>query len=266
MASTEEAVVARCGVVNATIGGSPSVYLGCEDDAMTSTSSAETSAPATTITVQGTASDWYDAERAAVEIRVGFDGPKREPVFEATTRVGAEVTAALGDLEKQGAITRWSSDRVAVWSNRPWNNEGKQLAPVYYAALTATARFQDFEALAALVERFATTSGVSIPSITWDLTEERRLAVTTDVQTRAVQDATVKATTYARAAGLTTVTPVAIADPGMLENSGSPEAGGGMMPRAAKAMMAMDAGGATLTFTPDRIEVSATVDARFRAS
>lgn len=225
-----------------------------------------TSAAETTITVQGTASDWYDAERAGLSIRVDFDGPAREPVFEATTRVGAEVTAALADLERQGAITRWSSDRVAVWSNRPWNNEGKQLDPVYYAALTATARFQDFDALATFVERFATTAGVSIPSIAWDLTEERRLAVTTDIQTRAVQDATVKATTYARAAGLSTVTPVAIADPGMLENGGTSE-GGGPMLRAGKAMMAMDAqGGGALTFTPDRIEVTATVDARFRAS
>lgn len=219
----------------------------------------------TLITVRGTASDWFDAERAELSIRVGFDGPKREPVFEATTRVGAEVTEALATLETLGAITRWSSDRVAVWSNRPWNNDGKQLAPVYYAALTASARFQDFDALASLVERFATSDGVTIASITWDLTEERRLAVTTEIQTKAVHDATVKATTYARAAGLTSVTAVAIADPGMLQDAGAPESFGGAMPRAAK-MMAMDAQGpGSLTFTPDRIEVSATVDARYRA-
>ena len=222
----------------------------------------------TIITVQGFATDWYDAERASVDIRIAFDGPKREPVFENTTRVGAEVTAALKALEG-GAITRWSSDRVAVWSNRPWNNDGKQLAPVYYAALTAMARFQDFDALATLVERFATTEGVTIASITWDLTEERRLAVTTDVQTRAVQDATVKATTFARAAGLKTVTAVAIADPGMLGDGSSGGGGQPFAPQArgaGKMMMAMDAGQPALTFTPDKIEVSVTVDARFAAS
>jgi uncharacterized protein len=226
-----------------------------------------TSAADTIITVQGTATDWYDAERATVSIRVQFDGPKREPVFEATTRVGAEVTAALKALEG-GAITRWSSDRVAVWSNRPWNNEGKQLAPVYYAALSAEARFQDFDALATLVERFATTEGVTIASISWDLTEERRLAVTTDVQTRAVQDASVKATTFARAAGLETVTAVAIADPGML-GDGSSGGGQPFAPQArgaGKMMMAMDSGQPALTFTPDKIEVTIVVDARFLAS
>lgn len=222
----------------------------------------------TIITVQGTASDWFDAERATVEVTVSHDGPKREPVFEATTTVGAQVTAALTELEAAGAITRWSSDRVSVWSNRPWNNEGKQLAPVYYAALSASARFQDFEALSTFVERFATVTGVTIASISWDLTEERRLAVTSEIQTKAVQDATVKATTYARAAGLTNVAPVAIADPGMLgDGSGS---GGSPLPvarGAGKMMMAMDASGpGQLTLTPDRIEVSAVVDARFRAS
>ena len=222
----------------------------------------------TLITVQGTASDWFDAERATVNLNVSHDGPKREPVFEATTTVGAQVTTALKALEASGAITRWSSDRVSVWSNRPWNSEGKQLAPVYYAALSASARFQDFDALSAFVEQFATVTGVTIASIAWDLTEERRLAVTTDIQTKAVQDATVKATTFARAAGLSTVTAVAIADPGMLGDGSS--GGGGPMPMArgaGKMMMAMDAqGGAQLTLTPDRIEVSASVDARYRAS
>ncbi len=225
------------------------------------------SAAETIITVQGTASDWFDAERATVDVTVQHDGPTREPVFEATTTVGAQVTAALAALEASGAITRWSSDRVSVWSNRPWNNEGTQLAPVYYAALSASARFQDFDALSTFVEQFATVSGVTIASIGWDLTEERRLAVTSDIQTKAVQDATVKATTYARAAGLSNVTAVAIADPGMLGDASS---GDGAMPMgrgAGKMMLAMDAqGGAQLTFTPDRIEVSAVVDARYRAS
>jgi len=222
----------------------------------------------TIITVQGTASDWFDAERATVTVTVSHDGPKREPVFQATTSVGAQVTAALTELEASGAVTRWSSDRVSVWSNRPWNNDGRQLAPVYYAALSASARFQDFDALSSFVERFATVTGVTIASIAWELTEEHRLAVTTDMQTRAVQDATVRATTYARAAGLTSVEAVAIADPGMLGDSSS--GGGGPMPMArgaGKMMMAMDTqGGSQLTFTPDRIEVSASVDARFRAS
>lgn len=221
----------------------------------------------TVITVQGSASEWVDAERATLTVQVSHDGPKRDTVFAATTTAAAEVTAALSALEGS-AVTRWSSDRIRVWSHRPWNNEGKQLAPVYTAAVSATARFRDFDALADVVERFATRTGVTITSIDWDLTEERRLEVTADVQARAVQDATVKATTYARAAGLQRVTAIAIADPGMLGDAGT--APGFEAPRGRGAapmlMKAMDAGAPELTFTPDRLEVSASVDARFRAS
>ena len=218
--------------------------------------------------MQGTASDWFDAERASLHVQVSHDGPRRDEVFAATTKAGAEVTAALEELDG-AAVTRWSSDRIRVSSHRPWNNEGKQLAPVYTAALSATARFQDFDALAAFVERFATVTGVQIVSITWDLTEERRLAVTTAIQERAVRDAAAKAATYARAAGLSTVQAIALADPGMLGDGSGPTDPG--MPRGRgsapmMAMMASDAGGPELAFTPDRIEVSASVDARFRAS
>lgn len=221
----------------------------------------------TILTVQGSATEWFEAERATLDLQVSHDGPKREPVVTATTTVGAQVTAALEELAG-GAVTRWSSDRIRVWSNRPWNNDGKQLAPVYYAALSATARFQDFDALAAFVERFAIVDGVQVSGITWELTEERRRTVTGDIQARAVRDATEKATVYARAAGFTTVQAVAIADPGMLGDgaTGSPEFGMPAPRGAAKAMFAMDAGGSALTLTPDRIEVSARVDARFRAS
>src|SRR5690606_22550726 len=101
--------------------------FGRENDAMSET----------IITVQGSASAWHDAERATVSLQVVHDGPERAPVVEATSRVAADVTAALAALEN-GAVTRWSSDRVSVSSSRPWNNEGKQLPPVYRAAVFAT--------------------------------------------------------------------------------------------------------------------------------
>lgn len=219
----------------------------------------------TIITVQGSASEWLDAERGTATIRVSFDGPQRQPVFEAATEAASGITAALRELG-DGAVTRWSADRVAVWSQRPWNNQGKQLAPVYTAALGVTARFRDFDALAEFVERFATTPGVTVAGIEWDLTEETRTAALTRVRSAAVADATAKARAYADAAGLGELSPVAIADPGMLGDAG---AGGAGAPELAfKAMRAggsADAGVA-LTFTPDRIEVSAAVDARFRAA
>jgi len=219
----------------------------------------------TIITVHGSASDWFDAERGTVSVEIAHDGPARAPVFDATTTVAAQVTAAFAELEG-GAVTRWSSDRVRVSSRRPWNKDGVQLAPVYQAAVTASARFRDFDALAAFVERFATVTGVQVQGIAWDLTHERLLAVVGDIQARAVEDATLKATTYARAAGLTSVVPLAIADPGMLGDgsSGQPEFAAPAT-RGSAMLKASDSSGADLALTPDRIEVSARVDARFLA-
>ena len=84
----------------------------------------------TVISVQGSASAWHEAERATVSISVAHDGPKREPVFAAATAAADRVTAALRELHNpdSGPVTRWSSDRVSVWSERPWNADGKQLA------------------------------------------------------------------------------------------------------------------------------------------
>ena len=218
----------------------------------------------TIITVQGSASEWLDAERGTATVRISFDGPKRAPVVEATSTAGAELTAALEELAG-GAVTRWSADRIAVWSHRPWNADGKQLAPVYNAVLTARARFQDFDALAAFIERFATAPGVEIDGVEWELAAETRRAAEARVRTAAVADATAKARAYADAAGLGELAPVAIADTGMLGDGGP---GAAPIERMAFKARAADAAGPapSLTFTPDRIEVAAAVDARYRAS
>jgi uncharacterized protein YggE len=219
----------------------------------------------TTITVQGTASSWHDAERATVFLTVAHDGPEREPILRATTTVTDEVSTALRGLHgDDGPVTRWSADRISVWSQRPWNEQGRQLPLVYHASAAITARFRDSEALATFVERFAAVEGVTISSIEWDLSEETRLAVTTDVRRRAVEDAIAKATEYARAARLTTVEALAIADAGML-GDGQPGGGGMPLERMSFKAAAADSGGVALAFTPDRIQVAAVVDARFVA-
>src|SRR5689334_6794808 len=108
----------------------------------------------TIITVQGEYSKWYPAERATAGASVHAYGAKRDAVFERAVTASDTVRnliEALHDKEA-GPITWWSSDSVRVWSERPWNNEGKQLAPVYHAAIDFSAKFKDFEALSRWVE------------------------------------------------------------------------------------------------------------------
>lgn len=223
-----------------------------------------------TITVQGTHTSWYDAERATVEISAALDGPKRDDVFARATTAAAAVTALITpQFDKDaGPITWWSSDRVNVWSERPWNNDGKRLALVYHATIGVRAKFNDFDALGRFVEQLAVMDGINVGGISWDLTDERRIAVTDEVRSDAITDAVQKAATYAAAAGLGTPVVTAVADPGMLGDG----SGGGVGPAGAYEKMAfrsqaMDAGGgAPLTLSPEQIQVSSSVDVRFTTS
>ena len=225
---------------------------------------------ATVITVQGRHSERYPAERATVRLSVNYDGSKREPVFAEAIATAETLREALTSLHDAtaGPVVSWSSDAVRVWGDRPWNNEGKQLAMVYHAVINFTAKFSDFDALSRFVESSATTNGVTIGSLDWALTEPRQLAVDTEVRTGAVADAVSKATAYAHAIGLSSVTATAIADPGMLsEQSGGSGGNGYELSSASRSFMKMDVGGgAQLSLNPEDIEVSAAVDARFVAN
>jgi len=219
----------------------------------------------TTISVQGHHSAWYKAERATVVVSITFDGPHRNPVFSsATAAFDAVRETVLSRFDKNdGPITWWSADTVRVWSERPWNNEGKQLDPVHHAALDLTAKFKDFEALASWIELVVAIPGASIGSIGWSLTEASATSATTEVRSRAVKDAVAKATVYAQSIGLGSVTATAIADPGMLGDGSS----GGGQPAPMGRMMAKfaDSSAPALELKPEELEVSASVDARFTA-
>ncbi|MEO7722409.1 MAG: SIMPL domain-containing protein [Pseudolysinimonas sp.] len=222
----------------------------------------------TVITVQGSSSIKHAAERATVSVAVAHDGPARDKVFAQTTKVSDTMTTALKGLldTASGPVIAWSSDRVSVWSERPWNNEGAQLPLVFHATIGLRATFSDFDALARWVETVATTSGVTVGSIDWELLDATRDTLLEQVRTKAVQDAAAKALVYARAAGLTSLTATAIADPGLLGSPDAPSLPFGAGPAAPRmfAAKAMSDGGA-LSFTPQELEVAALVDARFAA-
>ena len=221
----------------------------------------------TVITVQGSFTAWYPAERATVRLSIAVDGAKRDSVLASATTSVNTVTDSITALHDPdaGPVTWYASDRVRVWAERPWNNEGKQLAPVHHASIEVTVKFKDFDALADWITQVATVPGVQINGIEWSLTDAKRTSVTTEVRSRAVKDAVDKARVFAQAIGLGQVTATAIADPGMLGVGGEAPPTIPSMKRAMAFTGAADSA-PTLDFTPEDIEVSASVDARFEAS
>lgn len=220
----------------------------------------------TVITVQGTFSAHYPPERARVRLEIGFEAADRDEAFTSATDAAGAIRDALTSRHDavDGPVTAWNSDTLRVWSSRPWNDQGVQLPLVHHAAVSVRATFSDFAELSRFLELAATSDGVQVDGVTWELTEARRNAVLTEVRSRAVKDAMTKATVYAQSIGLGTVRAVAIADPGMLGDSGAAVSFG---QRADMAMMRV--GGSPeleLELKPEDIQVEASVDARFVAS
>src|SRR5690606_12108892 len=155
----------------------------------------------TVITVQGRHVARHDPERAVVSLVVAFDGPARDAVFAKANAASEVLRAELERLHDAdaGPVRLGSSDSVQVWGERPWNNEGRQLAMVFHARIGFTAEFDDFDALSRFLEPQATVDGVTIGGVQWTLTDERTDAVTAEVRTLAVADAVEKATAYASA-------------------------------------------------------------------
>jgi uncharacterized protein YggE len=219
----------------------------------------------TIITVRGSFEAHYPAERATLELSLGFEGATREPVVDATARLYTEITDALRGIHHphSGPVTWWAGDQVRAWSEKPWNKDGLQLPPVHHARVEVRAKFRDFAVLGSWAANLSERSGVTVRGITWALTENRRIALTQHARTQAVDDARAKATAYAGALELSRVRVLELADAGMLGDGLRPaEASSGGYARAT----AMSASQGELQLKPEDIGVAASVDARFAAS
>ncbi|GAA5028236.1 SIMPL domain-containing protein [Microbacterium fluvii] len=215
------------------------------------------------ITVRGEREHRVAPEQAVARIVVRADGPDRGEVVERMTAAATVLRDDLTARKTAGGIADWSSRRVSVWADRPWNAEGKRLAPVHRASVEITATFTDFTALSWWLSEISDRDEVAVEEVSWELTPETARRVEADVAASAVQVAVARATAYAAAIGLTTVVPEQIADLGLLSSGGAETAA----PRMMKAAMMSDAGGsgAPFAFEPEEITVTAAVEARFRA-
>lgn len=217
------------------------------------------------ITVRGENEARILPERAVAHVTASVDGPARGGVVEAVAALVAPLRADLSVRKAAATIADWASQRVAVWSDRPWNNEGKQLDLVHHASVEITATFTDFLALSDWLNAVAEQDGLQVGTVEWQLSPDTRAMTERAVATAAVEVAVERAQAYATAIGRRTVTPLEIADLGLL--TGSRDAAAPVMFKGARAaMMSADAGAPAIDFRPDDIVISAAVEARFSAS
>jgi uncharacterized protein YggE len=219
-----------------------------------------------TITVRGEHEQRVVPEEVVAHLSVRAEGPQRNSVVERMAGLAAPLQEDLTTRKDTGGVRDWSSQRMSVWANRPWNNEGKQLALVHYASVEISATFTDFAALSWWITDVAEREGVQVDGLTWRLTPATAKATEAQVAAHAVQVAVDRATAYAGAIGLTSITPLEIADLGLLTRAPDNSAPAPKMMRA-MAMGVMDAGngGPAVQFQPEDIVVTAAVEARFAA-
>lgn len=216
-----------------------------------------------TITVRGESQVRVSPERAVAHVTASADGPARGAVVERIAALAEPVRAELAARKAAGSVDDWASQRVSVWSDRPWNTEGRQLDLVHHASVELTATFTDVLALSDWLNGIAAADGLHVGTVEWQLTPKTRARLEREVATDAVAVAVERATAYAQAIGRASVVPVQIADLGLLGDGRADAPAPRMFARAA----AMDASASpAIDFRPDDIVVTAAVEARFVAS
>ncbi|QLD13107.1 SIMPL domain-containing protein [Microbacterium oleivorans] len=214
------------------------------------------------ISVRGEAERRVSPELAAIHVTAATDGPERADVVSRATAAAAPLRERLELLSDDGAVTTWSSGSISIWSDRPWNADGRQLAPVHHAAIELTAVFSDIAGLSEWADTLAGDEAVRVSQVEWLLASATRAAVEREVAATALDVAVGRATAYAAALGRTSVEPVEIADVGLLGGS-DPQPPQPSFARAA--MLSADSGAAGFELRPSDIVVTAAVEGRFVA-
>ena len=216
-----------------------------------------------TVTVRGEHEARTAPERATIRVSVRAEGSERTNVVEHVMRLAEPVRGSITVRAEAGSVVDWSSKRLSVRAERPWNNDGKRLAPVYYAGIDFAATFTEASELSIWVSDISPWDGVEVGWVDWHLTPATRTRVEREVAAEAVNVAVTRAKAYAGALGLDEVTPLEIADVGLISN-GQPTPGPPMMKARGGVAFAADAAPA-MEYEPEEIVISATVEARFLA-
>lgn len=217
-----------------------------------------------TVTVRGDHEARVAPERATIRVSVRAEGPERASVVDRVMRLAEPVRDSITTREDAGTVVEWTSKRLSVRAERPWNNEGKRLAPVYYASIDLTATFAEASELSIWVSDVSPWDGVELGWVNWHLTPETNSRIEREVAAEAVGVAVARAQAYATALGLGDVVPIEIADVGLIAPTPAPPFAG-MAKARGSALASADAGSASMEYEPDEIVISATVEARFLA-
>lgn len=215
------------------------------------------------VTVRGSFTSRHAPELATVRLAVAHEGEDKADVYRRTVAAANALVAVVRPLAEaaDGPATRWSSDRLHTWFERPWDQQGRQSAPVHHAQARVRVTFRDLDVFSGFLDDVGTRPGVAVEEVSWALTEVHDREYAREARRRAVADAEQRALDYAQAAGFAAVAFVAVADVGLLD-----EHRVGVRQSRAMALGAASMDSGPMELSPEDIVVAAEVEARFLAS
>lgn len=219
------------------------------------------------ITVRAHARGERAPDYALVVLEVGFESARLEEAHRAAQALASQLSDDLADARRdhsEGFGTTVISP-VSTRSWRPWNNDGKQLPIRYGASSRVEVEVRDLDLLGQLTRAWGSTQGVKLAAPQWKLDEATRDDLVAEVTAAAVRQARQRASVMAEASGFSELTPLQLADTGLLGDGGA---------RDLDATPAFGARAAAyapqdeqqIDLTPRPLDVEVVVEARFRAS
>ncbi|GAB2660761.1 hypothetical protein GCM10027068_46040 [Prescottella soli] len=221
-----------------------------------------------TITVTGHAERTFAPNRCVVHLNIAFDGTTRAEAADHAAEAAAALTKLIGTLDgdSQTLIRRWSVDQVQHARYRPYHPQGKKLPWNYQSTASSSVTFRDLAAVAAFVDQVSGIQGVNVAHLAWKLTRKAHAKALTQVRGLAVRDALAKAEGYTRSLGCRRIEAVALADPGMLNPGQRPDFGPPTARMMAASAPVQDSERSAIELTPEKLRITADVEARFEAS
>ena len=207
-------------------------------------------------------------ERATVHLTIGCEADDPDTALQTATVTVNEIHDEIRQLRHDPERpTTWSAVLpIVTRSWRPWNRDG-DIKPLRHSATAKVkVKFRDFAALAEFLHTWGAHELVKVNGVEWTLTRDTRIRLREQVLTAAVTDAVYRATVMAHAAGLTAVTMIDVADPGLL--AGVPAGHDPFISASLGAVRGSLSGGGDqpAELSPEKLEVAAEVHARFTAA
>ncbi|MGA4669084.1 SIMPL domain-containing protein [Propionibacteriaceae bacterium Y1923] len=215
------------------------------------------------ITVRAAAQGRRVPEIAVLTVRVSRESANQQQAASAAHTLMRQLSDQVRQIQadRPEIVDRLVVSPVGTRSWRPWNNEGKQLPMQHESSGRVQIALTDFDLVARLTQEWSGVDGLNLSAPHWELTEQSQRELETEVTTEAVKLCRRRAQVMATASGFDQVTPLQVADTGLLERPQAEAAPAPMMARAGAASAA-DEG---FDLSPREIQVRIQVEARFRA-